>query len=57
MASLERINTWATLALRLGTLALINECVREMALPGARADLVVKMRELVEALAHMPWEH
>ncbi len=56
IASLEQITNWAAFALRLGTLALIQECVRELALPGARAELVVRLRELVEALAHMSFE-
>lgn len=56
IASLERLGSWTVLALRLGTLALIQECVREMAMPNARAELVNKMRELVEVLALMPWE-
>lgn len=44
------------LALRLGTLALIQECVRELAQPRARAELVARLRELVDALAHMPFD-
>lgn len=56
LASLEQLASWATLALRLGTLALIQECVRELAQRDARADLVVRLRELVEALAQMPYE-
>ena len=56
IASLEQLTEWATFALRLGTLALIQECVRELAEPDARADVVVRLRELVEALAHMPYE-
>jgi hypothetical protein len=56
VASLEQLADWATLALRLGTLALIQECVRELAQRDARADLIVRLRELVEALAHMPFE-
>jgi hypothetical protein len=56
LATLEQLADWATLALRLGTLALIQECVRELAQPKARAELVVRLRALVEALAHMPFE-
>lgn len=56
VASLEQLSDWAVLALRLGILALIQECVRALAQPGARADLVVRLRELVEALAHMPFD-
>jgi hypothetical protein len=56
IASLEQLSDWAILALRLGTLALIQECVRELAQRNARADLVHRLRELVDALAHMPFE-
>jgi hypothetical protein len=56
IASLERISDWSVLALRLGTLALVQACVRDLAQPRARGDLVVRLRELVDALAHMPLE-
>jgi hypothetical protein len=55
-ASLEQISDWAVLAFRLGTLALIQTCVRELAEPDAPADLVSRLRALTEALAHMPFE-
>src|SRR5512135_30148 len=56
IASLEQLSGWTVLALRLGTLALIQQCVRELAERDAPAALVVSLRELVEALAHMPLE-
>jgi hypothetical protein len=56
IASLEQLAGWSVLALRLGTLALIQECVRELAQRDAKAETVVRLRELVEALAHMPYE-
>jgi hypothetical protein len=56
IASLEQLSDWAVFAFRLGTLALIQACVRELAQTNARADLVVRLRELTEALAHMPLE-
>lgn len=56
IASLEQLSGWAVLALRLGTLALINQCVRELAEPNARADAVGRLRALTDALAHMPLE-
>ena len=56
IASLEQISDWAVLALRLGTLALIQQCVRELAEENARADLIVRLRVLTDALAHMPLE-
>lgn len=54
VASLEQLAPWAVLALRLGTLALIQECVRELAQREARAEVVAHLRELVDALARMP---
>lgn len=56
IALLEQLSGWAVLALRLGTLALIQQCVRELSEPDARADLVVTIRALTDALAHMPLE-
>ena len=56
IASLEQLSGWAVLALRLGTLALIQQCVRELAEQDARADLIVRLRALTDALAHMPLE-
>ena len=56
IASLEQLSGWAVFALRLGTLALIQRCVRELAEESAPADLVVQLRALTDALAHMPLE-
>ena len=56
MASLERIDTQAIYAFRLGVLTLLQECGREMAHPEASAALVSRARMLVELLAKMPWE-
>jgi hypothetical protein len=56
IASLEQLADWAALALRLGTLALVQECVRELAQREAKRETVVRLRELVEALAHMPFD-
>lgn len=56
IASLEQLSGWGVLALRLGTLALIQQCVRELAEENARADLIVRLRMLTDALAHMPLE-
>jgi hypothetical protein len=56
IASLEQLSDWAVFALRLGTLALIKNCVTELAQHDARADLVAHLRELVDALARMPLE-
>lgn len=56
MASLEQYAPWARYAFKLGTLALLQECTQSMAEPNAGPELVVKARELVEVLAHLPWE-
>lgn len=56
IASLEQLTDWAILAMRLGTLALVQECVHKLAERDAKAEHVVRLRELVEALAHMPFE-
>ena len=54
VASLEQLTDWAVFALRLGTLALIQECVRDLAQRDAKAETVERLRQLVEAIAHMP---
>ena len=56
LAMLEQLAPWTVLALRLGTLALAQECIRSMTSPGAPAALVVELESLVHALRHMPWE-
>lgn len=56
IAALERLSGWSVLALRLGTLALIQQCVRELAEEDAKADLIIRLRALTDALAHMPLE-
>ena len=56
VAYLEQLTDWAGLALRLGTLALIQECVRDLAQRDAKREQVARLRELVDALAHMPFD-
>ena len=56
IAALEQLSGWGVLALRLGTLALIQQCVRELAEENAHADTVARLRALTDALAHMPFE-
>lgn len=56
IATLEKLSGWSVLALRLGTLALIQQCVRELAEEDVNADVVVRLRALTDALAHMPLE-
>src|SRR5580765_6387015 len=43
IASLEQLSDWAVLAFRLGTLALIQSCVRELAQANASADHVARL--------------
>jgi hypothetical protein len=56
VASLERLNTWAVRALRLGTLWLLQRVVREMSLPGAKPELVKQAQELLDVLERLPWD-
>jgi hypothetical protein len=55
-ASLEQLNACGPLALRLGILALIQDCVRDLALADSDGSAVARLRELVEMLAHMRFE-
>ena len=56
IAALERVTPWAVMALRLGTLALLQECTRAMAQEHAPRALVVRAKELVAALDRMSWD-
>jgi hypothetical protein len=56
LAALERIGSWANYALRLGTLALLQECVRAMAEQRASPQLIDRAQELLDALRHMSWD-
>jgi hypothetical protein len=56
IATLERLGDWTILAMRLGVLSLINNCVRELCEPNASADHIARLRELVEVLAHLPFD-
>ena len=56
IATLEQLSSWTVFALRLGTLALIQQCVRELSEPDAPADLIARLRVLTDALARMPLE-
>lgn len=55
VAELEKLEPWGTFALRLGLIELARQCLDEMALASAGPDHVVKMRQIVEALAKLPW--
>jgi hypothetical protein len=48
LAMLEQLSAWGTFALRLGTLALIQECVRDLTSRDADYATVERMRELRE---------
>ena len=57
MAALERISGWGVHALRMGILLLLQQCIRDMAKPGANREVLVKRAtELLQALERMPWE-
>jgi hypothetical protein len=56
VAMLEQVADWGAFALRLGVLALVQECVRELAQRDASANCVARLRELVEVLAQLPYE-
>jgi hypothetical protein len=56
VASLERLNTWAVRALRMGTLWLLQRVVVEMARPGAKPELLARAKELLAALERLPWD-
>lgn len=54
IATLQQLSDWGAFAMRLGTLALIQTSVHELTRTNAKADLVVHLRALTDALAHMP---
>lgn len=56
IATLEQLGAWTVLAIRLGTLALLQECVRAMAQEDAPSSLISEAQALLDALRHMPWE-
>ena len=55
-AMLEQLASFGPLAMRLGILTLAQNCIRELAHRDAPADAVIRLREYVEALAHMPYD-
>jgi hypothetical protein len=56
LATLEQVGPWTTFALRLGTLALLQDCVKRMAIEDASAGVLVEAQTLIDALRHMPWD-
>lgn len=56
LATLEQIGTWTVFAMRLGTLALLQDCVKRMAAEGSSAELLTEAQMLLDALKIMPWD-
>ena len=56
LAALERLGPQYVLALRLGTLALIQAAVRELAQPSASRADVDDLQKLVTSLSQMPFD-
>ncbi|HSX22266.1 MAG TPA: hypothetical protein VLE97_05775 [Gaiellaceae bacterium] len=56
VAMLEQLGEWPARALRLGILALAQNCIRELANQNASAEDVARLRELADALAYVPLE-
>lgn len=56
VALLERLGPWTSYALRLGTLALLQECIGRMTDAKASRVVVLEARTLMDALLQMPWE-
>lgn len=54
-AILERVSPAGTFILRLGLLEALHRVCDEMGHADARPELVTRARDLVEALAHLPW--
>ncbi len=56
IATLERLGGWSVDAVRLGTLHLLQQCIRSMATPGGNKKLLLaRAKELLDALDHLPW--
>ena len=60
LAELEQLSaessTESVFAMRLGILALIQECVRDLTSRSASRERLADLRRLVETLAQMPFE-
>lgn len=56
IATLERLNKWSVYALRLGTLALLQECVRHLTPRKAKREILERAKEIIAALENMPWD-
>jgi hypothetical protein len=56
VAYLEQLGNWSVLALRLGIVTLMQNQLRELAQERVSAGSIQRMRDLIEALAHLPCE-
>lgn len=56
IATLEQLGAWTVFAMRLGTLALLQDCVKRMAAEDASASLIAEAQVLLDALRHMPFD-
>ena len=56
LATLEQIGPWTIFAMRLGTLALLRDCIQRMAAEDASASLVNEAQTLLDALRRMPFD-
>jgi hypothetical protein len=57
LTALEKLGPWATHAFRLGILRMIEDTSWKMRNENYDPALVVELRELIEALAHLPCDH
>ena len=56
LATLEQIGPWTIFAMRLGTLALLRDCIQRMAAEDAPASLVNEAQTLLDTLRRMPFD-
>lgn len=56
LATLEQLGPWTVFALRLGTLALLQDCVKRMATEDASTSLITEAQVLLDALRKMPFD-
>jgi len=57
LAHLEQLGDWTVHGMRLGALATLRQLIEYAAHPGASGLVVDRMRDIIEALARMPWDH
>lgn len=56
LATLEQLGSWTVYAMRLGTLALLQDVVKRMTAVDAPASLIEEAQTLLDALRHLGWE-